>query len=208
MWTNDFFLQNVKQIIIWEKQGKHDFCFLSWELPWHQAASCNKVSIIFSKIQLDSLITRHLNVDQTQPRCASLEWGLSAHTQGSLSKRSLSQSAMFSGGEIVSLDRELTGIVFAINLHPAGGQVRSLSSFTTLSSSSASIQLVVNRFSFWWSFTWLNLKDVVGRLVIQDFWQTRERDFFFLPTGVYRCVCVWLSVLIVSRDPISKSWIL
>ena len=30
---------------------------------------------------------------------------------------------MFSGGEIVSLDRELTGIVFAINLHPAGGQV-------------------------------------------------------------------------------------
>ena len=86
MWTNDFFLQNVKQIIIWEKQGKHDFCFLSWELPWHQAASCNKVSIIFSKIQLDSLITRHLNVDQTQPRCASLEWGLSAHTQGSLSK--------------------------------------------------------------------------------------------------------------------------
>ena len=29
-------------------------------------------------------------------------------------------------------------------------------------------------------------KDVVGRLVIQDFWQTRERDFFFLPTGVYR----------------------
>ena len=32
----------------------------------------------------------------------------------------------------------------------------------------------------------LQLKEVVGRLVIQDFWQTRERDFFFLPTGVYR----------------------
>ena len=30
---------------------------------------------------------------------------------------------ILSGGEIVSLDRELTGIVFAINLHPAGGQV-------------------------------------------------------------------------------------
>ena len=30
---------------------------------------------------------------------------------------------LLSGGEIVSLDRELTGIVFAINLHPAGGQV-------------------------------------------------------------------------------------
>ena len=103
---------------------------------------------------------------------------ISAHTQGSLSKKSLSQSAMFSGGEIVSLDRELTGIVFAINLHPAGGQVCFLSSFTTLSSSSASIQQVVNRFSFWWSFTWLNLKDVGGRLVIQDFWQTCERDFF------------------------------
>ena len=31
--------------------------------------------------------------------------------------------SILSGGEIVSLDRELTGIVFAINLHPAGGQV-------------------------------------------------------------------------------------
>ena len=36
------------------------------------------------------------------------------------------------------------------------------------------------------SITSFSKKDVVGRLVIQDFWQTRERDFFFLPTGVYR----------------------
>ena len=32
------------------KQGKHDFCFLPWKLPWYESASCYKVSIIHNML--------------------------------------------------------------------------------------------------------------------------------------------------------------
>ena len=118
--------------------------------------------------------------------------------------------SVHSGGEIVSLDRELTGIVFAINLHPAGGQVKNcifktLNCWQKWTLSALRVQVVGRQVpqlptvaSGLGNLTFnniliavginLQLKEVVGRLVIQDFWQTRERDFFFLPTGVYRCV--------------------
>ena len=49
------------------------------------------------------------------------------------------------------------------------------------------------------SITSFPKKDVVGRLVIQDFWQTRERDFFFLPTGVYRFGSKWTDCIFLFK---------